>query len=68
MAKYKISASDQVLIFAGGLDSQHFFKGVDVLLKAFVEIIKNNNRVKLMIIGDGNRKKYYQDLAGRLGI
>jgi hypothetical protein len=21
-----------------------------------------------MIIGDGNRKKYYQDLAGRLGI
>lgn len=68
LAKHKISESDQVLIFAGGLDSQHFFKGVDVLLKAFAEIVKNNHQVKLMIIGDGNRKKHYQGLAEQLGV
>ncbi|MFA5021440.1 MAG: glycosyltransferase family 4 protein [Patescibacteria group bacterium] len=31
----KISVQDKVLIFVGGLDRQHYFKGVPILLSAF---------------------------------
>lgn len=35
---YKISVQDKVALFVGGLDDQHYFKGVPVLLKAFAQI------------------------------
>lgn len=34
----KISVQDKVIIFVGGLDSQHYFKGVPVLLKAVADL------------------------------
>ena len=50
------------------MDDQHFFKGVDVLIRAFDKISKNNKEVKLMIIGDGNRKKFYERLVDDFGL
>ncbi len=35
---YKISVQDKLALFVGGLDDQHYFKGVPVLLKAFAQI------------------------------
>jgi len=60
ITKYGLLESDQLIIFVGGLDDQHFFKGVDILLEAFTEVIKVRPTIKLMIIGD--LKKLPSDL------
>jgi glycosyltransferase involved in cell wall biosynthesis len=54
------------LIFIGGLDKAHYFKGIPTLLEALALWDKKNWR--LQIIGDGDLKAEYQTLAARLGI
>jgi len=49
-----------VVLFVGGLDAAHYFKGLDVLLRAFA-IMKT--KARLMIVGDGNRRKQFETLA-----
>ena len=38
MKSNKISVQDKVIIFVGGLDRQHYFKGVPILLSAFRQV------------------------------
>lgn len=64
MNKFGIQADDKVLLFVGGLDSAHYFKGLDLLLNA-VNVIKE---CKLVIIGEGNLKSYYQNLVAEKGL
>lgn len=52
------------LLFVGGLDSAHYFKGVDVLLEA----LKMTSGAHLKIVGDGNKKSYFQKKARSLGL
>ena len=65
---YGISKNDKVIVFVGGLDDQHFFKGVDILLEAFSRLKDEFNNIKLMIIGDGNRKEDYKKIAKELNL
>lgn len=60
---------EKTILFVGGLDRAHYFKGLENLLKAVATIKeKLTFRVKLNIIGDGEMKSYYQDLALKLNI
>jgi glycosyltransferase involved in cell wall biosynthesis len=63
-AIYKV-AGHKVILFVGGLDKAHYFKGVSYLLKAFKEI---PNSAKLVIVGSGNLLDYYKRLAKKLGV
>lgn len=54
------------LLFVGGLDRAHYFKGVDILLKAASKISHNNWR--LQIVGNGNLLPQYKNLAEKLKI
>jgi len=54
------------ILFVGGLDRAHYFKGVDVLLDAVVRI-KNDNW-ELSIIGDGDLREQYEKKTKLLGI
>ncbi len=56
----------KILLFVGGLDRGHYFKGVDVLLHAFSKL--NQNEYKLLIIGDGDLKEDYKKLSKQLKI
>jgi glycosyltransferase involved in cell wall biosynthesis len=58
--------SNNKIVFIGGLDKAHYFKGIDVLLTAFKDI-KIDNKV-LIIIGKGDLKNNYQILAKKLNI
>lgn len=60
------SSDDQIVTFVGGLDTPHYFKGVEHLIRA-VSFIPDN-RVKLMIIGDGDLRPKYEALARNLGL
>jgi len=58
-----------VVFTAQGLDKQHFFKGIDILIKAISILIQNYKLpIKLVIAGDGNLKKDYQNMAQDLDI
>lgn len=63
-----LRSDDKVMIFVGGLDKQHFFKGVDVLLRALKKLRAENLSVKLIVVGEGDLKVGYQKLAGELNI
>lgn len=63
-----INLNDQLIIFVGGLDDQHFFKGLDILLKALIAVVEAAPTAKLMIIGEGNKRPEYEALAKGLGL
>lgn len=62
------SVHDKVIIFVGGLDDQHFFKGVPVLLESFETISKKFPEARLLVVGDGNLKLKFKELAKSLNL
>jgi glycosyltransferase involved in cell wall biosynthesis len=62
----KNKKNNKNILFVGGLDKAHYFKGVSVLLKSFSLI--NNQSWKLNIVGDGDLKNFYIDEAKKIGI
>jgi len=61
---YNIEDKD-VILFVGALDKAHYFKGLEYLLHAFVKVNKNS---VLIVVGEGDLKKYYMNLAEKLGL
>lgn len=49
--KYGFSENEQILIFAGRMDP---VKGVEILTEAFIELIKEYPRLRLIVAGDGD--------------
>lgn len=74
LARLNISPENKIILFVGGLDSAHYFKGVDVLLYAFKKFISTQNyklkaiSYKLIIVGSGNLRSSYETLVKELGI
>ncbi len=64
LQKYQ-AENKKILIFVGGLDSAHYFKGVNILLSAFSKL---SSEYLLIIIGEGELKKDYQHQAEKLKI
>jgi glycosyltransferase involved in cell wall biosynthesis len=56
----------KVILFVGGLDRAHHFKGIETLLKAFAEI-RHNDSV-LLFVGDGDLKDHYMEQSAALEI
>jgi glycosyltransferase involved in cell wall biosynthesis len=63
-----ISADEKVLMFCGGLDKAHYFKGVPNLLQAFKKINPEKIKTKLIIVGDGDLKNDFIKLSAELEI
>ncbi|MBI2644965.1 glycosyltransferase family 4 protein [Candidatus Uhrbacteria bacterium] len=71
LGKHEISPQDKVILFVGSLDRAHYFKGVMYLLEAFEQIVHTSQlplALKLVIVGDGNMRQRYQNLAAQLQI
>jgi glycosyltransferase involved in cell wall biosynthesis len=63
----KLGLDDKkTILFVGGLDSAHYFKGVNYLLEAFSMVL--NKGYRLVIIGKGDLKTQYENQARSLGI
>lgn len=62
--------SEKIILFVGGLDSAHYFKGVNVLLDASALLLKNSQLPvwKICIVGDGDLRASYEEYARVLGI
>ncbi|MFA6551734.1 MAG: glycosyltransferase family 4 protein [Patescibacteria group bacterium] len=77
--KLGIKKGERVILFVGALDEAHSFKGVGLLIRAFALIIQNSEpclpagrlrikNVKLLIVGEGDRRQNYEKLAEELKI
>lgn len=66
LAKHEINPEEKVVLFVGGLDKAHYFKGVEYLIEAMSRLKQTQYKWKLIIVGEGELKKQYQDLAGQL--
>ena len=64
--EHGIPEDARVVLFVGALDLAHYFKGVDVLLKAFSGI--DDPGAWLLIVGDGDLKQEFQTMARELGV
>lgn len=63
--KFGIHDDRPVILFVGGLDRAHYFKGVDVLLAA---VARMSIRANLLIVGDGDCRRVFEDKSQLLGI
>ncbi|MFA4940983.1 MAG: glycosyltransferase family 4 protein [Patescibacteria group bacterium] len=61
----KITQKIIKILFVGGLDRAHYFKGINVLLAAISKLKIQN--YQLQIIGDGDLKPEYEKQAKELG-
>ncbi len=68
LTRHKIDPDQKVVLFVGGLDKAHYFKGVEYLIEAMSRLRQSNYSWRLIIAGEGELKKEYQDLAGQLNI
>jgi len=55
------------VLFVGGLDRAHYFKGITVLLDAFARVAQTRPEATLLIVGDGDMRKEYEERAAPLG-
>jgi len=61
---FKIAKDEKVLLFVGRLGKE---KNIGFIIKSFA-LLKNQPKGKLVIVGDGPRKKYLEGLAKNLKI
>jgi len=66
--KHNISKEKPTILFVGGMDSAHYFKGIPVLLKA-LHLLKNEGQeVQAVFVGDGNLRREFEFTARGLGL
>jgi glycosyltransferase involved in cell wall biosynthesis len=63
---YGIGPGERVVLFVGGLDKAHYFKGVEILLQALA--LRPDDGARLLIVGEGDRRQAYQKQAAELGL
>ncbi len=66
-SRLNIPMNVPVIIFVGGLDPAHYFKGVPVLLRALKQVDKNIPW-HLIVVGQGSLKDSFEATAGTYGI
>lgn len=64
--KHPHNNTQKKILFVGGLDQAHYFKGVNNLIKACAGLAVKN--WQLIIAGEGNLKANYESLAKELNI
>src|SRR5688572_10803376 len=61
LKRHKLSPDDRIIVFVGGLDRAHYFKGVPVLLRALAS--RPLAGAKAVIVGDGDLRRSFEKLA-----
>lgn len=57
-----------VYVFVGRLSKTHYFKGVDLLIRSFKAVTQVDSDSELWIVGDGEERVRYEQLAQKLRI
>ena len=68
LKQHGIDPEDKVVLFVGGLDRAHYFKGVGYLIEAMSRLRETDYRWRLVVVGSGELASAYRDLAAQLNI
>jgi len=67
-ARLNLDQNKPTLLFVGGMDVAHYFKGIPVLLKA-LRILKNSGvKVQAVLVGEGDLREKFQLQAQSYGL
>jgi glycosyltransferase involved in cell wall biosynthesis len=64
--KYSIRNDDKIVLFVGGLDRAHSFKGISFLIESWRDL--GLPKAKLLIVGQGDLRETYVRLAAGMGL
>ena len=59
-ARHQLDPNLPVILFVGGMDAAHYFKGVPVLLKALLLAKRDGLKVQAVFVGDGELKEQFR--------
>ena len=59
-ARHQLDPNLPVILFVGGMDAAHYFKGVPVLLQALLLAKKAGLQAQVVFVGDGELRESYQ--------
>ncbi len=63
-----VEKNGKVLLFVAGLNKADKYKGLNVLLSAIQEIIKEKKDIVLRVVGDGDMRSEYEEIVKRKGL
>jgi len=66
MDRYGLDVKKPVVVFVGGLDRAHYFKGVDILIRSLA--VKDLSGAQALVVGEGGLRGDYEKLAADLGL
>ncbi|MDO8571216.1 MAG: glycosyltransferase family 4 protein [bacterium] len=68
--RHALSSDERVILFVGGLDSAHYFKGVTYLIDAAALLMRRDDvpRFRVLIIGEGDLRPSYEQYAKEAGV
>lgn len=64
--KLSLPIDDPIALFVGALDQAHRYKNVEGQIRAFAEL--NLPYAQFLIVGDGDKRQYFEDIAMSLGL
>jgi len=65
---YGLSNENPTLLFVGGMDIPHAFKGIPVLLQAVKILETHIPNIQLVLVGDGEERERFELLAQGMGV
>jgi glycosyltransferase involved in cell wall biosynthesis len=58
--KYGFDENKPTLLFVGGMDRAHYFKGIPILLEALLILKKQGTTIQTILVGGGELQKEYE--------
>lgn len=68
LVRHQLSPDIPVVLFVGGMDEAHAFKGVPVLLDALLLLKRQGVAIQTVLVGDGNLRESYELRAIAYGL
>ena len=68
LQKHNLDKDLSTILFVGGMDVAHYFKGIEILLKALFILKENNLDVQVVFVGDGELKERFILQAKGMGL
>lgn len=66
--RYSLDPELPTVVFVGGMDSAHYFKGIPVLLEALLRCKNASCSVQAVLVGDGNLRSEFEFQARGMGL
>lgn len=62
-AQHGLDPEKPTLLFVGGMDAAHYFKGIPVLLKALLFVREKRSDIQAVLVGEGELKNSFENMA-----